>query len=165
MRSAPDTDVVRTLPICHEAEVTQDFIDVNGHMNITQYLRLGAEAVDLALRAAGMDDDYRQHRRLSCFAVEHHLTYRAEMHLGEKITVHPQLLARSERAAHAMVYLVDATNDRLANTLEVVLVHVDMDTRRAVPFPAEVAANLDAMVERHVAVLDPPVCGVMGVRG
>ncbi|SNR80970.1 thioesterase family protein [Blastococcus mobilis] len=165
MRTAPDIDVVRTLPIRHDAEVTQDFIDVNGHMNITQYLRLGAEAVDLALRAAGMDDDYRERRHLSCFAVEHHLTYRAEMHLGQEITAHPQLLARSDRAAHAMVYLVDATNDRLANTLEVVLVHVDMRTRRSVPFPDEVAESLDAMVLRDVAVLDPPLCGVMGVRG
>ncbi|WP_369255415.1 hypothetical protein [Geodermatophilus amargosae] len=63
-----------------------------------------------------------------------------------------------------MVCLVDATDDRLANTLEVVLVHVDVDTRRSVPFPADVGEALDALVERHAAVLDPPVCGVMSVR-
>ena len=43
-------------------------------------------------------------------------------------------------------------------------VHVDMDSRRSVPFPGEVAASPDVMVEQHVAVLDPPVCGVVGAR-
>jgi acyl-CoA thioester hydrolase len=133
-------------------------------MNITHYLSIGTKAVDLALRAAGMVDAYRDERRLSTFAVEHHLTYRSEMHLGARITAHPQLLARSDRAAHAMVYLVDATHDRLASTLEVVLVHVDLATRRAVPFPDETAAALDAAIERDLATLEAPACGVMGVR-
>lgn len=161
----PDIDLthVRSLPIRHETEVTHDFIDINGHMNITQYMRLGAETLDLSLRAAGMDDQYRDVRRLSNFAVEHHLTYRAEMHLGERISVHSQLLARSDRAAHAMVYLLDDTNDRLANTLEVVLVHVNMDQRRSVPFPHDVGAALDRMIEKDRVVLEPPVSGSMGL--
>jgi acyl-CoA thioester hydrolase len=155
---------VRRLPLRLEAEVTEDFIDVNGHMNITQYLRLGAEAVELVLQAAGMGQDYRDARRLSSFAVEHHLTYRAEMHLGERISVYPQLLDRTERAAHAMVYLVDETHDRLANTLEAVLVHVSMDDRRSTPFPRDVTPQLDEMVAQHSTVLDPPLCGAMGLR-
>src|SRR5690606_6305884 len=104
-------------------------------------------------------------RQMSCFAVEHHLTYRAEMHLGEKIAVHPQLLGRSERAAHAMVYLIDESNDRLANTREVALVHVGMDDRRSKPFPEDVAARLDALAAQMSPVLEPPLCGVMGLRG
>jgi len=158
-----DLAAIRSLPIRHEAKVLDDFIDINGHMNITHYLRLGAEAVDLVLRAAGMDDHYRDVDHLSSFAVEHHLRYHAEMRLGERISVYPQLLARSERAAHVMVYLVDDTNERLANTLEAVLVHVDMVERRSVRFPDEVAAVLDRILGEHAEVLDPPVCGVMGL--
>lgn len=155
---------VRRLPLRLEAEVTEDFIDINGHMNITQYLRLGAEAVELVLQAAAMGQDYRDVRRHSSFAVEHHLTYRAEMHLGERILVYPQLLDRTERAAHAMVYVVDETNDRLANTLEAVLVHVSMDDRRSTPFPDDVTPLLDEMVAQHSAILEPPLCGAMGLR-
>jgi hypothetical protein len=40
-----------------------------------------------------------------------------------------------------------------------------MDSRRSVPFPDDIAEVLDAMVNEHVGVLEPPVCGVMGVRG
>src|SRR5690606_8187295 len=133
-------------------------------MNITQYLRLGAESLEVALEALGMGQEYRDVRRHSNFAVEHHLTYLTEMHLGERIAVYPQLLDRTERAAHAMMYLVDETNDRLANTLEAVLVHVSMDDRRSAPFPEDVLPRLDEMVARHSAVLDPPLCGAMGLR-
>lgn len=163
MGTSVDLTLVRTLPVRHQTQVTEDFIDVNGHMNITHYLRLGAETIDRALRAAGMDDQYRDVRRLSSFAVEHHLTYRTEMHLGDHISVHAQLLARSERAAHAMVYLLDDTNDRLANTLEVVLVHVNLDERRSVPFPDDVSSVLDQMIARDRDALEPPVCGAMGL--
>ncbi|WP_185995924.1 thioesterase family protein [Nocardioides campestrisoli] len=155
---------VRRLPLRLDAVVTEDFIDINGHMNITQYLRLGAEAVELVLQEAGMDQQYREGRQMSCFAVEHHLTYRAEMHLGEKIAVHPQLLGSSERAAHVMVYLVDETNDRLANTLEAVLVHVGMDDRRSRPFPDDVAPRLTRLAAEMSPVLEPPLSGAMGLR-
>lgn len=164
MNQTPDLALVRALPVRLRTTVTDDFIDVNGHMNITQYLRIGAEALELAQIAAGMDEHYRGGRRMSTFAVEHHLTYRAEMHLGEELSAHPQLLDRDERTYHAMIYLVNDTNDRLANTLEAVLVHVDMDTRRAHPFPPDVAAALDQMVATQSTVLPAPTSGAMGIR-
>ena len=164
MRTIPDAEAVRRLPSPHAAEVTEDFIDYNGHMNITHYLRLGAEGVEAALMPLGINETHRRERGLTMFSVEHHLNYFSEVHLGSRITVHPQLLARSARTLHVVMYLLDATKDRLANTVEVLLAHVDMTTRRAVPFTPEIAAALDAEIARHTAALEPFVSGSMGIR-
>ena len=65
-----------------------------------------------------------------------------------------------------MWFMLDRTRDRLANTLEWVTLHVDLDARRAAPFGPEVAAELDRQIE-HGRSLDwaAPVCGVMGLSG
>ncbi len=83
--------------------------------------------------AGGVDADYIAHRGLSFFTVEHHLRYLAEMRLGDRFTVRPQLLERSEKVLHALSYVLDETHDRLACVLEVSYVHVSMEDRRAVP--------------------------------
>lgn len=165
VQSLPDVESIRRLPTLREAEVTPDFIDENNHMNIRFYLELNSLAVDALVRSVGIDDAYRAERRLGAFTVEHHLRYYAELRLGDRITVHPQLLACSARGAHMMSYLLDADRGLLANTLEVTYVHVDMDARRSVPMPDDVADGFDRILAQHQALgIVAPVCGAMGVR-
>jgi acyl-CoA thioester hydrolase len=127
-------------PVWLEAAVVPEFIDANGHMNIRHYLDLGAHATMVLCEGLGIDDAYRAERRLGVFTTEHHLRYYSDMRIGEKISVHVRLL-------------------------ELALVHVDLETRRAIAFPDDAAAGLD----RHLAVeadleWPAPVCGVMGIR-
>jgi acyl-CoA thioester hydrolase len=102
---------------------------------------------------------------MGVFTAEHHLHYSSELHEGEKVSVHSRVLARSDKAAHLMAFLLDRTHGRLANTLELVLVHVDLDTRRATPMPEDVAAGFDRYVAETSALgWAAPVCGAMGAR-
>lgn len=162
---SPDLDLVRRLPARWETKVGEDFIDENGHMNIRFYLEVTALAADQVVREIGIDDAYRAERRMGVFTAEHHLVYLAEMRLGTVMTAHPQVLARSDKTVHMMVYLVDVTNERLANTLELILVHVDMDARRPTAMPEDIAAGFDGFITDHAAVgITPPLCGAMGIR-
>ncbi|MGZ5414243.1 MAG: hypothetical protein ACXWDC_04035, partial [Aeromicrobium sp.] len=65
----------------------------------------------------------------------------------------------------AMSFLVSRSDNLLACTLEVILVHVGMDTRRPVDFPEDIADRIDAAIKDQSQLSWPaPVCGVMGVR-
>jgi acyl-CoA thioesterase FadM len=57
-----------------------------------------------------------------------------------------RLLGRSERAAHALVYLLDDTNRQLSFVMEEIFLHIDMETRRTAPWPQDIAANIDKRV-------------------
>lgn len=162
----PTYDDVRGLPCLIEDTVRGSFIDVNGHMNIKHYLDYGATGADVICRRVGIDDDYRAQRRMGVFTAEHHIRYLAEMHEGSAFSVHARFLGRSNRAGHLISFILDRDREVLSCTIEIVLVHVGMDSRRPVEFPDDVAAGLDAWIAAGQAVSWPaPVFGVMGIRG
>ncbi|MDQ2756761.1 MAG: thioesterase family protein [Actinomycetota bacterium] len=155
---------VREVSASDTLEVTPDLIDDNGHMNIAHYFHPAARSVWRRLQELGVDDDYLSTRRLSLFTAEHHLRYLAEMRMGDRFSLRPQLLARSSRVVHGIVYVLDETHERLACTLEATFVHVSMDERHAVPIADDVAAAIDGEIERATRAWPPPLCGAMGVR-
>lgn len=161
----PTFDQVLSMPALVEGRITPDFIDANGHMNIRHYLDAGAESADRLCRRVGIDDAYRGERRMGVFTVEHHLRYLAEMREGGGFSVHTRVLERSDKAGHLLALIVDRTGGRLACTMEIVFVHVSMDTRRPMPFPEDVAAGWDELIFESDGVDWPaPVCGAMGVH-
>ena len=135
-------------------------------MNVRHYLELCAAGTSiLCYDQVGINDAYRAERRMGVFTAEHHLSYFSELHEGEGLSVHVRVLERSDKVVHMVGLLVDDTHDLLAHTLEVTLVHVDMDTRKAIAFPEEIAKAFDQEIAVSDALAwDAPVCGAMGVR-
>ncbi len=165
MSELPTFDDVAALPAWFDEQVSPQQIDENGHMNISHYFSFGSWAVWKATEAAGVDEAYIRDRAMSLFTVEHHIRYLAEMRLGDRFTVHERMLARSNKATHAMAFVLDRQRSRLAATLEIVYVHVSMSDRVAVDIPDDIAASLDERIAASEALpWAAPVCGVMGVR-
>jgi acyl-CoA thioester hydrolase len=161
----PTCEQVTLLPALVEAAVEPGLIDANGHMNIRYYLDNCAASADVLCRAVGIDDAYRRDRRMGVFTAEHHLRYLSELRAGDRFSVHTRVLDRSDKVLHLMAFLVDRSRERLSCTVEIVLVHVGMDSRRPLPFPGDVAAGWDQLVKESRALTwDAPVCGAMGVR-
>lgn len=145
----PSIDQVRTLPAYFEMTVPQDYIDENGHMNITKYFDLGAWAPWKRIGELGVDGSYISDRGLSFFTVEHHLRYLGELRLGESLSVRPAFVGRAGKALHGVSFVVDETRGKIACLMEIMYVHVSMESRRAVEIPDEVASALDAEVAAH----------------
>lgn len=161
----PTVEKVSEIPTTTKLSVPEEFLDENLHMNISHYLTLGARAIGSRCDEFGLGDQaYIDDRRLTIFTAEHHIRYYAELLLGQELSVHVRLLESSDKALHAMAFLVNRSTDALACTLEVALVHVGMDTRRPVDFPADIADRIDAAIKAENYTWPAPVCGVMGVR-
>lgn len=161
----PTYEQILALPTLLEGEVTPDFIDVNGHMNIRHYLDAGALGADMLCRRIGIDDAYRADRRLGVFTAEHHIRYFSEMHEGDKYSVHTLFVERSAKAGHLLSFILDRRAGRLACTVEIILVGVGMDTRRPADFPDDVAAGIDSWIAEAKALpWALPLSGAMGIR-
>ena len=145
----PTTAQVRTLPAPFTMTVPEDTIDENGHMNISAYFKYGSWAPWLRLGELGMGDDYIGRRGMSCFTVEHRIAYLGELRLGERFAVHTGFAGRTAKAIHSVSYVVDEEHDRLACTMEIVHVHVSMETRRAVAIPDDLTGPIDADIAAH----------------
>jgi acyl-CoA thioester hydrolase len=161
----PAPEDVGRLPLLRELTVPAEYEDLNGHMRITHHLGIHDDAGWAFLTLIGIDERYLSEQRRGLVDLENHLRYLAEVHVGERVAVHVRVLARSAKTVHTVWFLVNRSNGRLANTLEAVSAHFDLEARCVTPFPDDVAGVLDRLIEEHQALSWPaPVCGFMGVR-
>ena len=145
--SHPTYDELVALAAYTEQPVPIAFEDANGHLNVRHYTGIASEGLDESLVDLGIPPNWPASGH-ACFSAEHHLTYLAELRTGGRMSARVRLLGRSERAAHALVYLLDDTHQQLSFVMEEVFLHIDMETRHTAPWPEEVAAALDERIAR-----------------
>ena len=158
----PTYEQLASMPAYAEQPVPIAFEDVNGHLNVRHYTGIASEGLDESLVELGIPQNWPALGH-ACFSAEHHLVYLAELRTGDRMSARVRLLGRSERAAHALVYLLDESHQRLSYVMEEVFLHIDMETRRTAPWPDDVAAALDKRIAEHAALpWEPDVSGSLG---
>jgi acyl-CoA thioester hydrolase len=161
----PSVDDVTSLPTRAEGSVGPDFVDANGHMNVRHYLDQAAHGATAWCEQVGIDDAYRGQRRLGVFTSEHHIRYFSEMHEGDRFSVHVAAVDRGEKVVQLASMLVDLTDRVLACCVEILLVHVNMETRRPEILPADVAITIDTELATTAALgWSLPLSGGIRVR-
>ncbi len=165
MSNQPSFEQLVTLPAYAEQPVPMAFEDSNGHLNVRHYLGIGSEGLDESLLEVGIPFNWPATTGLVVLSAEHHLTYLHELRTGDLMSVRVRLLGRSDCAAHALVYVLDDVNKRVACVFEEILLCVKLDPRGAASWPEEIAANLDARVAEHAALpWEPATSGCLGLR-
>lgn len=160
----PTFEQLAALPAYTEQPVPIAFEDANGHLNVRHYTGIASEGLDESLVEIGIPQNWPASGH-ACFSAEHHLTYIAELRTGDKMSARVRLLGRSERAVHALVYLLDDSHQRLSFVMEEVFLHIDMETRRTAPWPDDVAATLDARIAEDAKLdWEPDVSGSLSLR-
>jgi len=135
--------------ICPRRVVEPAWIDYNGHMNMAYYNLVFDQALDAVFDHLGIGAEYVRTRGGSFFTVEIHVHYLDELALGDPISVGFQLLDWDDKRLHFFAEMHHGTEGFLAATSEQLLLHVDMASRKAAPFPADVASNVDALMRAH----------------
>lgn len=157
-----DLDRVRELPRYAAQTVPEDWLDEMGHMNVQFYVGLFSKAARGLFEEIGLERERVERERRGTFALRQFVEYRAEVLVGDRLSVHSRVLGRSAKRLHFIHFLVNDERDGLAATLESLSAHVDLDRRRSVPFPPEVAASIDRRLARDRALpWHAPTCGVI----
>lgn len=146
MSAFPTYAQLAELPAYAEQPVPMPFEDINGHLNVRHYLGIASEGLDESLEALGIPQNWPVTAGHACFSAEHHCTYISELRTGDRMSARVILLGRSERAGHALVYLLDDTHERVSYVMEEIFLHIDMSTRRTAPWPNDVATQLDGRI-------------------
>lgn len=154
----------------HRARVAPEWLDYNGHMNEAYYVLIYSHATDILFDLIGLDAATRERTRRSIFSAEAHVRYLSEVGGGEEIDVLCQLLGHDEKRLHLFNRLCRAANGSEVATAELLMLHVDTDARRVVPFGPSVAERLRAIEAAHAGLPRPPQLGrpiraPAGIRG
>ncbi|TQK69158.1 MULTISPECIES: thioesterase family protein [unclassified Nocardioides] len=165
MSTQPTYDQLATLPAFAVQPVPSAFEDSNGFLNVRHYLGIGSEGLDESLYDIGIPFNWPVLSGFACLSAEHHLTYLHELRTGDQMSVRVRLLGRSERAAHALVFVLDDTNQRVACVFEEIFLCVEIADRRTAPWPADIAAGLDKRVAEHAGIeWEPVTSGCLELR-
>ncbi|MCA9903261.1 MAG: thioesterase family protein [Anaerolineae bacterium] len=154
---------VTALPLQLRTVIPPEYRDENGHMNVRWYMQIFDEAGYPMAASYGVTLDYHAQHNTGGFDLEHHVHYLREVLIGDTVAIHSRILGRSQKRIHYLMFMVNETRGTLAAIFECVNAFADMTVRRTAPYPPEIAARIDAHIQRDTA-LDwaTPVCGVMG---
>lgn len=137
----PDPD---PLPVTLDRRVPTTWLDYNGHMNEAHYLEAGAAASDRFMEMIGVDAAYIAAGQ-SYFTAETHIRHLAETHAGDHLQARTHILGGDGRKAHLFHSLTRQDGAEVA-TVETLLLHVDLETRRTCPPSAPVARAFAALL-------------------
>ncbi|KZD12171.1 thioesterase family protein [Oceanibaculum pacificum] len=143
----------------HRGAVLPDWIDSNGHMNLAYYLVAFDHAIDVFTDSIGMDRAYRDAHGSTIFVVETHLTYARELVEGDGFRIETRVLGVEGRKLRLFNVMYCGDEADTVATNELMILHVDMRTRRSAPFPAPILARLIEWEARQAALPPPPEAG------
>ena len=150
---------------CPWRNVRKEWIDYNGHMNMAFYNVVFDKGVDHVFDLLGIGSAYMSATNNSCFTMEIHVTYAQEVILNDPLRVTAQLLDADSKRLHLFLQMFHAEKGYLAATMEQMVLHVDLNERRAAPMPESVQTNVQLLREAHGKLSIPKQAGAtIGIR-
>ena len=150
------------LPVTHRQEIPESYRDEMGHMNVMWYTHLFSCAFGEFADQFGFNEAYFLANQTGSFALETHVRYLNEVHIGQHVTVRSRAIGRSAKRIHFMHFMTIDETGALAATQEHIGAHIDM---RIAPHGALAARHCRAIrrlvEEQNRLGWDAPVCGVM----
>ena len=145
--------------------VLPEWIDYNGHMNVSYYVLAFDQGVDAFMELIGISPANIEQRQTSTFTLEMHVNFLHELRLGDPLRLNCQLLDFDTKRVHYFLHMHHAEDDYLAAVSEQIMVHVDLETRRSSEFPDDVRLGLTNLMKSHQDLPHPEQSGsVIGIR-
>ena len=128
-----------------EETVSPDWLDYNGHMNVAYYVLAFDHATDHILDILKLGEAYRQGTNNSVFVVEGHITYQQEVLADTRLRISTPWIEGVGKRIQLYHVMDNAETGERAATMELMLVHVSLESRRSCALPDGQKQNIDAM--------------------
>lgn len=158
MLASNATELDLSQPIQTQARnIPLDWVDYNGHMNEARYLQNFCDATDRFMEIVGCDAEYIATGG-SYFTAETHIRHLDEVHAGARVHTTTQLLLGEGKKMH-LFHRMFHQDGRLLATGEHMLIHVNLETRKAsLPGP-QVEKRLREISKLHADLPIPEGAG------
>lgn len=145
----------------HIADFTADpqWTDYNGHMNIAYYTVALDEALEVFFVGLGIGEAYAKQHRCSMFMLQNHTRFLSEIREGQPFSVFLHMLGLDRKRFHAFMTMLHADGNTRLATSEIIGMHVDLDSRKAVEYPVEAYDAMSALLAEHRELPVPEFAG------
>ena len=109
-----------------------------GHMNVMWYTGKFDEATWHLFGLIGLTPTYLRDNNRGMAAVQQDTTYKSELLAGDLITIRTGILEMREKVIRFYHEMLNAETNQIAATTTLTGVHLNRETRKSCPFPADV---------------------------
>ena len=121
------------------------------HMNVMWYVGKFDEATWNLFSSLGLTPAFLRTRQRGMAAVEQTIQYKRELHAGDVVSIHSQLLAVGDKSLRFRHDMINQHDGELAASTTLVGVHLDTAARRACALPADVTSAAQGLLASTVA--------------
>jgi acyl-CoA thioester hydrolase len=123
--------------------------DHMGHMNVMWYVGKFDEATWNLFATLGVTAGFLKENRRGMVAVQQNITYRRELYAGETLAIRSAFLEVREKLARFVHEMRNAVTGEVSAVCVLTGVHIDAQTRKSCPFPAEMVERGRSLVRAY----------------
>jgi acyl-CoA thioester hydrolase len=135
--------------------IESQWIDYNGHFNMAYYNVLFDKDSDVALAYVGLGPAYVEKTGNSYFTLEAHVSYLRELKVTDQVRIATQILDFDSKRLHYVQTMHHATNDWISCVTEIIVMHVNLTSKKSSPFPADVLEKIAIAHKAHTSLTVP----------
>ncbi|MFT6772716.1 MAG: acyl-CoA thioester hydrolase [Paracoccaceae bacterium] len=153
---------LRTTP----RQVPIEWIDYNGHMNVSYYTMAFDKAADEVYdNILLIGAEYARVQRMGPYVIQQHIHYLGELLRGDEFTCAFRILDCDDKRLHTWCDLIRVADGRIAASAEAMVMNVDLEERRSAPYPAWARARVAALALAQAELPVPVRVGALiGIR-
>ncbi len=146
-------------------KVPAEWIDYNGHMNVSYYGMAFDQAIDEVFeQVLGIGETHTKTSQHGPYVLQNNLHYIDEMLENAEFHVRFQLIDHDAKRLHLFLELINAKG-QVAACSEQLLINVDLTTRRAAQYPDWIMERLAMLKVSHDKLAQPKqLAAPLGIR-
>ena len=124
-------------------KIIKDWIDYNGHMNLSYYILVFDSGAEVILSKFEMGEHSAKTTKKSTMMVESHITYNQELLFNDEVDINCVYFDHDKKRLQYKMEMIHKEKKYLASTIEVLALYVDLNERKVAEFEEEKVKLMD----------------------
>ena len=126
--------------------IKKEWTDYNNHMNMAYYVLVFDQIWEIILEKFKMGEQSAKTTNMSTMVVETHTTYNNEVKEGDEVEINLTFLDHDKKRLHYKMEMIEKSSKKLAATLEMLSLYIDLNQRKVAEFEQEKVNLMDNFI-------------------
>ena len=129
--------------------IKSEWTDYNNHLNMAYYVLIFDVAWEAMLKKFNMGEQSAKTNGMSTMVVETNTTYNNEVQEGDEVEILLTFFDHDKKRLHFRMEMIEKKTKKLASTIEMLSLHVDLNKRKVAEFDQERTRLMDEFISEN----------------
>ena len=129
--------------------IIKDWIDYNGHMNLSYYILVFDMGAEVILSKFKMGEQSARTTKRSTMVVETHTNYIKEVKENDEVTIYLSHIDHDKKRLNYKLEMYEKSKNILSATTEVLALYMNLDERKVTEFEKDKIKIMDDFIDKN----------------